>query len=292
MSMNFDSHATPIYAAEKMQLELARIARSGSPSEKRIAKFLTRNSANLGGETAANLAEKLKLSPMTVGRFLRGLGFQELGELTSVLASHDGSGLGLSLQQPAWIEEESSNPSMAVYLRQINTLQSALKLTTQPLWQETIDRITRASSIFVTSGEQIFGSALHFYTKIAECLEGVTYMHASRAHLQLADAIPDESVLVIIDANDASDLLQRIAQMGQDSGIHTVIVTTNPINWTATANSTIFAAQMDSTETDFDSVQLSALMELMINTISRQNGHAPQRSEKIAKLKQGLGHSS
>lgn len=286
MSMNYDSHATPIYAAEKMQLELARIARSGSPSEKRIAKFLIRNSANLGGETAANLAEKLKLSPMTVGRFLRGLGFQELGELTSVLASHDGQ--ALSLQQPAWLEEESGNPSMAVYLRQVNTLQASLKLTTKPIWQDTIGSILRASSIFVTSGEQIFGSALHFYTKIAECLEGVSYMHASRAHLQLADIIPDESVLIIIDANDASDLLQRLAQMGQESGLHTIVVTTNPINWKQSVNTTILAAQPDSTDTDFDSVQLSAVMELIVGAIARSNVGPQQRSEKIAKLKQGL----
>lgn len=287
MSMNNEPHATPIYAAEKMQLELARIARSGSPSEKRIAKFLTRNSANLTGETAANLAEKLKLSPMTVGRFLRGLGFHELGELTSVLASHDTHGLGL--QQPAWIEEESGNPAMSVYLRQIGTLQAALKLTTLPIWQETIDSILRASEIFVTSGEQIFGSALHFYTKVAECIEGVSYVHASRAHLQLADSIPNESVLIIVDANDASDLLQRLAQLGHDAGVQTIVVTTNPINWKSNAKTTILAAQPDSTETNFDPVQLSALMELIINAIARQNTRPQQRIEKIAKLKQGLG---
>lgn len=289
MSMNSETHATPIYAAEKMQVELTRIARNGSPSEKRIAKFLTRNPSSLNGETAANLAEKLKLSPMTVGRFLRSLGFHELGELTSVLASHDANGLGMSLQQPAWIEEETGNPAMAVYLRQIGALQSALKLTTLPIWQETVDAILNASSIFITSGEQIFGSALNFYTKMAECIEGVSYMHASRAHLQLADTIPNESILVIVDANDSSELLQRLAILGEESGVHTVVITTNPILWKSGANITILAPQPDSPETKFDPVQLSALMELLVNAISRKNTRPQQTIEKIAKLKLGLG---
>jgi DNA-binding MurR/RpiR family transcriptional regulator len=288
MSTNPDRHATPFYAVEKIQLELTRIARAGSPSEKRIAKFLIRNAPDLNGETAANLAEKLKLSPMTVGRFLRSLGFHELSELTSVLATQDSNGIGNPLRQPSWLEEETGNPAMSVYLRQVNAIQAAFKLTTLPIWHETIDMLVNASETFVTSGEQIFGTALNFYTKIAECLEGVSYIHASRAHLQLADTVANESVLVIIDANDASEILQRLSQLAQESGVRTLVITTNPVAWKSSPTTTILTAQPDSLETEFDPVQLSALMELVINAITRENLRPQQRIEKIAKLKQGL----
>lgn len=283
-----ERHVMTTFAPEKLNDEITRISRNGSPSEKRIAKFLMRNSTELTGETAATLADKLKLSPMTVGRFLRSLGFHELSELVSVLGMSGNGDLSNALQQPAWIKEEEGNPALEVYFRQVKAIQATLRLTTEPSWNETIETIKNAREIFVTSGEQIFGSALHFYTHLAEQLEGVSYMYASRAHLQLADTVPYESILIIVDANDASELLQRLARLADAARVRTFVLTTNPVYWTNSEYTNIITADKDSQETAFDSVQLSSLMELMVNAIKTGEPGARHRDAKIAKLREGL----
>ena len=287
--MNAERLAVPVSVSDKTQKEILRIARSGSPSEKRIAKYLSLNASELTGETAATLAERLKLSPMTVGRFLRGLGFHELNDLVDVIGNYTADKSVTGFSQPSWVEENSENPAMDIYLRQIQAIQTTFRLTTEPIWQETINTITNARKIFVTSGEQIFGSTLNFYTQIAEQLEGVNYMHASRAHLQLADTSPYESVLIILDANDASELLQRLANLAADARVHTIVVTTNPILWSSSHHLTVLSPNSNSTSTAFDAVQISALMELIVHAIKINVERPQHRGEKIARYKRGLG---
>ena len=66
---------------EKLLIDLSRLMKSGTPAERRIAKYLMEHMNELPFETAATLAEKLGLSPMTVGRFLRSLGYRQLSDI-------------------------------------------------------------------------------------------------------------------------------------------------------------------------------------------------------------------
>ena len=126
--MNAERLAVPVSVSDKTQKEILRIARSGSPSEKRIAKYLSLNASELTGETAATLAERLKLSPMTVGRFLRGLGFHELNDLVDVIGNYTADKSVTGFSQPSWVEENSENPAMDIYLRQIQAIRPHLDL--------------------------------------------------------------------------------------------------------------------------------------------------------------------
>lgn len=58
--------------------KLRQYAKTGTPAERRIAKYFTEHLNDLPFETAASVADRLDLSPMTVGRFLRSLGYQGL----------------------------------------------------------------------------------------------------------------------------------------------------------------------------------------------------------------------
>ncbi len=52
-----------------------------SKADKLIASYIERNLAELPFETAKSIAERLGISQMTVGRYLRRLGFDGLEEL-------------------------------------------------------------------------------------------------------------------------------------------------------------------------------------------------------------------
>ena len=56
-----------------------------SKSDKLVANYIERNIADLPFETARSIAQRLELSPMTIGRYLRRMGFDGLDELKSEL---------------------------------------------------------------------------------------------------------------------------------------------------------------------------------------------------------------
>lgn len=70
---------------EKLLLNLTRAMKAGTPSERKIAKYLIEHLDELPFETAQTLAAKLGLSPMTVGRFLRSLGYRQFSDIRADL---------------------------------------------------------------------------------------------------------------------------------------------------------------------------------------------------------------
>jgi DNA-binding MurR/RpiR family transcriptional regulator len=67
-------------------------------SERVIAAYLRAHARELPFETAASIARKVGVSPMTVGRFLRGLGYDGVSAVKAELSS--------TLQQVPWLVGE------------------------------------------------------------------------------------------------------------------------------------------------------------------------------------------
>src|SRR5579875_3005873 len=78
-----------------MASSLADKLRSGFPaltkSEKAVANYMLAHLRSLPYETAASIAESAGVSPMTVSRFLRGLGYRGLSELKEQLRTEIGA---------------------------------------------------------------------------------------------------------------------------------------------------------------------------------------------------------
>jgi len=63
---------------EDLSQKLRQYIKIGTPAERRIAKYFSEHLNELPFETASSVADRLELSPMTVGRFLRSLGYHGL----------------------------------------------------------------------------------------------------------------------------------------------------------------------------------------------------------------------
>ncbi|MEP6908372.1 MAG: MurR/RpiR family transcriptional regulator, partial [Pseudoxanthomonas sp.] len=64
-----------------LQNKLKRQWETFTTSEQKIAAYLLHNLSGIPFETAASLGQRVGVSPMTVGRFLRTLGYAGLNEL-------------------------------------------------------------------------------------------------------------------------------------------------------------------------------------------------------------------
>src|SRR5690606_11905886 len=126
--------------------------------------YIERNLAELPFETAKSIAERLGISQMTVGRYLRRLGFDGLEELKTALRR--------GRSNPAWqvkgpvarLQQDFREGKLLAGLvqQQIENLGAIYELTTRPEWQETIDALIGASEVYAAVYQNVRAIAQYF----------------------------------------------------------------------------------------------------------------------------------
>jgi DNA-binding MurR/RpiR family transcriptional regulator len=118
-----------------------------SKSDKLLAQYLERHLAELPFETARSIAAKVGVSPMTVGRFLRRIGFDGLEPLKQELR--------LARSNPAWqvkgevdvLQADIREGKLLARLinQQIDNLRQVYEVTISSEWQACVDTLIGAS---------------------------------------------------------------------------------------------------------------------------------------------------
>lgn len=213
---------------EKLLIDLTRTLKTGTPSERRIAKYIIEHLAELPFETAATLAEKLNLSPMTVGRFLRSLGYRQLSDIREHLREEP----RVAEAAPVSKQETPQTPLSSLMLQQIQAVQAVYDLAGQPVWKTALANIAESKQVFVASSAESFGICRYFYTKLLECRERVHYLpRDSASYISLMDEPADGTLLILMDCGGELTELQRLAKMAMKAGYATVLITTRFYEW-------------------------------------------------------------
>lgn len=214
--------------------KLRQYSKSGTPAERRIAKYFTEHLSDLPFETAASVADRLDLSPMTVGRFLRALGYQGLDSVKVQI--RDVSSVSATQMQASMTElqvDASDGKPLAVLVsEQIQALHHIYHLTGQPQWSETISAIRNAREVFIATHVSQASFATHFSQRLTQARDGVHALDGSgnRFAELFARVNGNEALVVIIDSQrfKKARLLARIARR---YGYRVVLISAQSANW-------------------------------------------------------------
>ncbi|MBB3946218.1 DNA-binding MurR/RpiR family transcriptional regulator [Rhizobium skierniewicense] len=253
---------------EKLLIDLTRSLKTGTPSERRIAKYLIEHLAELPFETAATLAEKLNLSPMTVGRFLRSLGYRQLSDIREHLREEP----RVAEPAPAAKQDVAQTPLSSLMLQQIQAVQAVYDLAGQSVWKTALGAIAESRQVFIASSAESFGICRYFYTKLLECREHVHYLQRDGAtYIALMDEPTDGTLLILMDCGGDLAGLQRLAKMATRAGYKTVLITTRFYEWGPDSADICLTIPL-SQNGGHSMLQLVAITEFMLHSM-------PQRTE-------------
>jgi DNA-binding MurR/RpiR family transcriptional regulator len=270
---------------EKLLLNLTRAMKAGTPSERKIAKYLIEHLDELPFETAQTLAAKLSLSPMTVGRFLRSLGYRQFSDIRADLRHAEEAAGG---DQPATAEsgERQSNPFSQLLSQQIQAIQTAFDMTAQPIWRVAMNEITSAADVFLATSPEGFGAARHFHGRLLECRRHIHYLGSdSAAYVALWDYEPAQTLLVIIDCGGSLSPLQHLSATARKSGYRTLLITTRFYEW-GPESADICLAMPQAQNGGQGLLQLVSLMEFTLCALNDETGKT--RMKNLAGLKRSL----
>lgn len=270
---------------EKLLIDLTRSLKTGTPSERRIAKYLIEHLAELPFETAATLAEKLNLSPMTVGRFLRSLGYRQLSDIREHLRDESHR----TKPAPATAQEAPQTPLSSLMLQQIQAVQAVYDLAGQSVWKTALSNITESREVFVASSAEGFGICRYFYTKLLESREHVHYLHHDgSSYIALMDEPAEGTLLVLMDCGGNLAALQKLGKMAMKAGYKTVLITTRFYEWGPDSADICLTIPLGQNG-GHSMLQLVAITEFMLHSLSQKGeSNRRDRNRRIGDIQRTL----
>ena len=275
---------------EDLSQKLREYIKVGTPAERRIAKYFSEHLNELPFETASSVADRLELSPMTVGRFLRSLGYHGLDGIKVHLKENVGP---VTLQLPNILEQlqkdaSEGHPFATQIAEQVEMLQHIYNLANQPQWLEAVATILSSKTVFITAHPSLAGLGHHLCDRLTFARDHVLFLDgANGSYVELLGGQSEDGLLIIIDSPRfvASRLLARSARR---AGYKVLLATGQFTEWAHEfANITLSLPPQRANSRENLSAMMSLLEFLAIAVIQAAGETAETRIRRIEEL-QGM----
>jgi DNA-binding MurR/RpiR family transcriptional regulator len=254
-------------------------------SEQKIATYLLQNPGGIPFETASSLGQRVGVSAMTVGRFLRNLGYAGLNELKGELRG-DAPWLQLYRNPDLAGDPATMSESLKAEIRGVTT---AHALTRTPEWKAVVKLLVDADRVSVASFHQGRFLGLGFAslmqsvkprTRFDEGLDG--------AYTDLLLDSSGKSCVLLIDFRRYSRHFRILAEECAARGIPLAIITDSQCYWARqlTDHVLMLPAEMERPWHNFTAVV--SLLSLLIGAVTRAQGDMFERIGDITQLRQKL----
>ena len=258
-------------------------------TEKKLAGYLQSRPDCLVLETAATIAGNVGISPMTVGRFLRKLGFDGLSDvrhqLKAGLYGPDGASTwSIDRRYQAFTRRDKEHFSLPDSLEaELAAIRQAYEMTTTPLWADSVDSFANAQRVFVSGLHMARGLALEFVSRLEYIRPGVHLADGQNGHY--ADVLFDDAprvAFLLIDFYRYDKATQRAAEWAKRRGHEVHIVADDYCLWAHKVTDRVFNLPTSTGLYWHSTAAISALLNLLVNDVIRQLGKAvPKRIDKV-----------
>ena len=251
--------------------------KSYTSSEQKLATFFLNHINELPFETAASISKKVNVSPMTVGRYIRKLGFTDLRDIKNELRSVS--------TEAAWGGELSKLAFAPAPLKaNLRGLAKVYKLQETPEWPKIVAMLASASVVQVASFQAGNFLGLGFARILHTLRPRVHFADGSDgAYIDaLLDSSPDDC-LVLFDMQRYSRHFRVLAEEAAARRVGTVILTDSHCHWARELTDNVLMI-----ETEFGVHSLSlvqVLFDLLLTSVAAQLGGAETRLEEIFRLR-------
>jgi DNA-binding MurR/RpiR family transcriptional regulator len=269
---------------QDLQKKLKARWRTFTPSEQRIAGYLLQNLSGLPFETAASLGQRVGVSAMTVGRFLRKLGYAGVAEMKEELRG-DAAWLKL-YRNPA--PAEGPEPGSNHFETEIRSLSAIQALARGEAWKGVVRLLASADRVSIASFQLGRFLGLTLATLLQQVRPHVAF--ASGMDGAYADVLIDsteKSCVVLIDERRYSRHFRILAEEVAARGIPLVIITDAECYWARQLTPHVLMLPIQPARAWHDFTAFGALFSLLLGAVVRARGNAVyERIEQITSMRQ------
>jgi DNA-binding MurR/RpiR family transcriptional regulator len=259
-----------------------------TPSEQKIASYLLDNMHGIPFETAASMGKRVGVSAMTVGRFLRNLGYAGVGDLKEELRGDTWLKLYRNPAQP--LDADFVTENMRAEVQAITEVH-ALARTAQ--WPSIVKTLASADRVSVASFQQGrflglgFASLLQYVRSNVYFADGV-----DGAYTDLLLDSTENSCVMLIDVRRYSRHFRILAEEVAARGIPLVIITDTQCYWARQLTPKVLMVSIHPDRVWHSFADFTSLFSLLLGAVAREMGDVYGRIGDINELRQKfIGHA-
>lgn len=214
-------------------------------SERLLAAYITAHHGDLALESAASIARKVKVSPMTVGRFLRTLGYTRFNDLRRDVSrprTVPGWHVGDRYEQFAHGHKPLEARLSASLEREMTALTAAYSLVADKRWQKLATNIASAQEVYVAGFQTVRGVAMDFAARLEYVRDGVRFLDgANGTYAELfAGAGKTKRQLVLVDIRRYARHAQLLAKAASQTRVPVAVITDAHCHWARPFTADVF----------------------------------------------------
>lgn len=263
-----------------------------SDAERVVANFLLSDRQNIPFETAVSVAQKVGVSPVTVGRFCRRVGFRNFRELKAALRYDIGSE-----PWPASAPRGSAAGSEALLKRDrdmvIAAISEVYQLAGTAEWNAIVSILDSSEEILVAGFQTERGIAEHFAHTLQYVRPGVRMADLGAGNF--ADILSESGrgkCVVIVEIRRYSRQAKLLAERAAAAGFTVVMVTDKFCHWAKEYTPHVLALPDESALFFATLVPIVAALTLLVQEVVLRRGDtAKPRLDLVSELYQEFtGH--
>jgi DNA-binding MurR/RpiR family transcriptional regulator len=243
-------------------------------SERMIAGWMLDNLAAIPFETAASIGQRVGVSAMTVGRFVKALGYQRLSALKDDLRG---------VSEPPWLLAEGSAGPDERLKAETAAIAEVYRLAATAEWAAVVALVAAANRVLVAGFQTERGLAAGFAHHLGYVRPGVRGLDAGTGlYAELEEAGPGD-VLVLVDLRRYSKHFRLLAEHGRARGLDVVVITDPYCPWARDLTPHILTAEVALGHFWDMNTALASLLNLLVDDVVRRIG-AEQVHARLARL--------
>ncbi|WP_175959290.1 sap1 transcriptional regulator SapR [Burkholderia pyrrocinia] len=256
-----------------------------TPTAKRIASYMLANLDRLGLETADQIAQQTGTSGISVGRFLRSVGYRNLDDLKRELRGGDDRPWMITDRldeyrrtagtQPA----EGSDGTLASSLeRELDAIRHVYRLAEGPVFAQVADRIAHADAVFILGIQSTRGISNAFSSYLEYLRPRVFYSDGqSGSYVDSLNSEFERPYCIVTDTRAYSRSARRYCQAAAERGQPFALVTDLSCPWAREWPADLLQVKTDVGQFWDSLAPLTCLFNLLITAVVDRLGPAIDR---------------
>ncbi|MDH6153524.1 MULTISPECIES: sap1 transcriptional regulator SapR [Paraburkholderia] len=273
-----------------------------TPTSKRVASYMLANLDRLGLETADQIAQQAGTSGISVGRFLRSVGYRNLDDLKRELRGtqqrpwlitdrlhafrrgpSDSAQTG-ELHEPS--VADGSSPRDGALARslelEIGAIRHVYELARSPAFARVAERITNADAVYILGIQSTRGISNAFYSYLEYIRPRVFYSDGmSGSYVDSLNSEFSTPYLIVTDTRTYSTIARRYCQAASRRGLPFALVTDIYCPWARDFGGDLLQVKTDVGQFWDSLAPLTCLFNLLISAVVERRG--PAIDERVAR---------
>ncbi|KAB0638289.1 MurR/RpiR family transcriptional regulator [Burkholderia stagnalis] len=255
-----------------------------TPTAKRIASYMLANLDRLGLETADQIAQQAGTSGISVGRFLRSVGYRNLDDLKRELRG-DGDRPWMitdrldEYRRAAATPDGARHDALAQSLdRELDAIRHVYRLAEGPVFARVAERIAQADAVFILGIQSTRGIGNAFSSYLEYLRPRVFYSDGqSGSYVDSLNSEFAQPYCIVTDTRAYSRVARRYCQAAAERGLPFALVTDLYCPWAREWPADLLQVKTDVGQFWDSLAPLTCLFNLLITAVVDRLGPAIDR---------------